>query len=140
VPNVHGFHDVRQMDIHMAEPLVPEPNMVKVEVTIGKLKKYKPLCTDQIRAKFIKAGGETLHTEIHRLIYSIWNKEELSQQWKESIIVPIYKKGDKTVYKILSNILLARLAHMSMKLLGIISVSSIVTDLLLIKFSTFARY
>jgi hypothetical protein len=46
----------------------------------------------------------------------------LPQQWKESIIVPIYKKGDKTdcnnyrgisilsiTYKILSNILLARL-------------------------------
>jgi hypothetical protein len=29
-------------------------------------------------------------------IHSIWNKEELPQQWKESIILPIYKKGDKT--------------------------------------------
>jgi hypothetical protein len=38
-----------------------------------------------------------LHYEIHKLICSIWNKEELSEQWKESIIVPIYKKGDKTV-------------------------------------------
>jgi hypothetical protein len=27
---------------------------------------------------------------------SIWNKEELPQQWKESIIVPIYKKADRT--------------------------------------------
>jgi hypothetical protein len=46
----------------------------------------------------------------------------LSQQWKESVIVPVYKKGDKTdcnnyqgifllstAYKILSNIILARL-------------------------------
>jgi hypothetical protein len=49
-------------------------------------------------------------------------KEVLPQQWKESTIVLIYKKGDKTdcnnyrgisilstAYKILSNILLARL-------------------------------
>jgi len=28
------------------------------------------------------------------LINFIWNKEELPEQWKESIIVPIYKKGD----------------------------------------------
>jgi hypothetical protein len=70
----------------------------------------------------MKAGGETLYSEIHRLICSIWNKEELPQQWKESIIVPIYKMGGKTdcnnyrgtsllstAYKILSNILLAGL-------------------------------
>jgi hypothetical protein len=31
----------------------------------------------------------------HKLINSIWNKEELPDQWKESIIVPIHKKGDK---------------------------------------------
>jgi hypothetical protein len=30
------------------------------------------------------------------LINSIWNKEELPDQWKESIIVPVHKKGDKT--------------------------------------------
>jgi hypothetical protein len=69
--------------------------------------------------------------EIHRLICSIWNKEELPQQWKESIIIPIYKKGDKTdcnnyrgisllsiAYKILSNILLARLTAYVNKIIG----------------------
>jgi hypothetical protein len=51
----------------------------------------------------------------------IWNKGELPHQWKESILVPIHKQGDKTdcsnyqgisllstSYKILSNILLSR--------------------------------
>ena len=50
---------------------------------------------------------------------SIQNKEELPEEWEVSIIVPIYKMGDKidcnnyrgisllpTTYKILSNILL----------------------------------
>jgi hypothetical protein len=27
---------------------------------------------------------------------SVWNKEELPDQWKESIIIPIHKKCDKT--------------------------------------------
>jgi sorting nexin-29 len=62
------------------------------------------------------------YAEIHRLIRCIWNKEELPQQWKESIIVPIYKNEDKsgchnyrgsslllTAYNILPNILPARL-------------------------------
>jgi hypothetical protein len=82
------------MDIHTAEPLGPEPSLVEVETATGKLKSYKSPGTDQIPDEMIKAGGETLCSEIHRLICSIWNKEELPQQWKESIIVPIYKKGD----------------------------------------------
>jgi hypothetical protein len=41
VLNVHGFHDVRQMDIHTAEPLVAEPSLVELEIAIGKLKIYK---------------------------------------------------------------------------------------------------
>jgi hypothetical protein len=92
VLNVHGVHDVRQVDIHMAEPLVPEPSLVEVEIAIGKLKSYKSLGTYQIPAELIKAGGEILHCEIHRLICSIWNKEKLPQQWKESIIVPIHER------------------------------------------------
>jgi hypothetical protein len=59
------------MDIHTAEPLVPEPNLVEVEITIGKVKSYKSPGTDQILAELIKAGGETLCSEIHNLIYSV---------------------------------------------------------------------
>jgi hypothetical protein len=33
---------------------------------------------------------------ILKLIISIWNKKELHEEWKESVIVPIYKQGDKT--------------------------------------------
>jgi hypothetical protein len=75
---------------------VPEPSLVEVEIVIGKLKKYKSSSTDQIPAELFKAEGETLYSEIHRLICSTWNKEELPQQWKESLIVPIYEKGNAT--------------------------------------------
>jgi hypothetical protein len=56
VLNVHGVHNVRQKDIQTAEPLVPEPSLVKVETAIGNLKSYKSLDNDQIPAKLIKAG------------------------------------------------------------------------------------
>jgi hypothetical protein len=52
-------HDVRQMNIHTAEPFVPELSIVKMEISIGKLKMYKSLDTDKILAKLIKVGGET---------------------------------------------------------------------------------
>jgi hypothetical protein len=61
----------------------------------------------------------------------IWNKEELPEEWKESIIVHIHKKRDKTdynnyrgisllptTYKILSNILLSRLIPYAEKIMG----------------------
>jgi hypothetical protein len=70
VLNVHRVHDVRQMDIHTAEPLMPEPSLVEVEIAIVKLKSYKSPGTDNIPAELIKAGGETLYSEIHRLICS----------------------------------------------------------------------
>jgi hypothetical protein len=69
--NVQGVHDVRQMDIHTAEPLVSEPSLVEVEIAIGKLKSYKSVGADQIPAELIKGGGETLCSEIHKLIYTI---------------------------------------------------------------------
>jgi hypothetical protein len=105
VLNVHGIHDVRQIDIHTAEPLVPKLSLVKVEIAIGKFKSYKSPGTDQIPAELNKAGGETLYSEIHRLICCIWNKEELPQQWKESIIVPIYKKGIRLIVIIIKEYL-----------------------------------
>ena len=36
--NVHGVHDVRQAEIHAAEPLVPEPSAFEVELDIEKVK------------------------------------------------------------------------------------------------------
>jgi len=67
----------------------------------------------------IKASCRTICLEIWKLITSIW-KEKLPEELKESILVPIHKKGYKTdcnnyrgtsllptTYKILSNILLS---------------------------------
>jgi hypothetical protein len=94
--NVHSISDVRQIEIHTAEPLVPGHSHLEVEISIAKLKKYKTPGSDQIPAELYQVGGELLVSAIHKLITSIWNKEELPDQWKESIIIPIHKRGDKT--------------------------------------------
>jgi hypothetical protein len=75
VLNVHGVHDVRQMDIHTTEPLVPEFSLVNMK-TAEKMKRYKSSGTDQTPTELTKAEGE-LHSEIHKLTCSIWNKEKL---------------------------------------------------------------
>jgi hypothetical protein len=54
---------------------VPEPSIYEVEVNIRKLKRYKSPGSDQIPAELIQAGREILHSEIHKLIMLVWNKE-----------------------------------------------------------------
>jgi len=129
--NVHGVKEVGQAEIHTAEPLVPEPSASEVELAIEKLKSHKWPGIDQIPAELIKEGGRTIYLEIHKLIISISKKDKLPEDWKEWIIVPIHKKGDKTdcnnyrgisllpaTYKILSNILLSRLIPYATEIIG----------------------
>jgi hypothetical protein len=76
-------------------------------------------------------GGETLRSEIHKLINSLWSKEELLEQRNEYTIVPIYEKGRKTdcsnfqgisllspSYNTLSSILVSRLGPYVDEIIG----------------------
>jgi len=92
--HVHGVSNVRQTDIHTAEPVVPELSAFEVELAIEKLKSHKSPGIDPIPAELMKAGSRTICYEIHKVTISMWNKEELPEEWKESIIVPICKKGN----------------------------------------------
>lgn len=53
-----------------------EPSALEVEIAIEKVKRHKLLDIDPIPVELIKAGGRTIHSEHHQLIYSIWKKEE----------------------------------------------------------------
>jgi hypothetical protein len=77
--NVHGVNDFSQTEIHTGEPLVPEPTSFEVEIATEKLKRYKSQGINQTLAEMIQVGGDTLHSESHRLINSVWNKENLPQ-------------------------------------------------------------
>ena len=129
--NVHKGNDVGGIQIQTAEPLIPKPTLLEVEITIGKLKKYKSPGIDQIPAELIQDGRNSLLSEIYKLLLAIWKNDMLPEQWKESIIVPIYKKGEKTncsnyrgisllltSYKILSSIILGRLTPYVDEIIG----------------------
>jgi hypothetical protein len=44
--NVHRVCDVRQIEIHAAEPLVPDPGPFEVEIGIAKLKRHCDVMAD----------------------------------------------------------------------------------------------
>jgi hypothetical protein len=114
----------------LASP-VQHNSAFEVESATKILKRHKSPGIDKIPAELIKTGSRTIRSDTHKLINSISNKEELPEQWKESITVPIYTKNDKTdssnyqgisllstTYKILSNILLSRLTPYAEEIIG----------------------
>jgi hypothetical protein len=103
--------------------------------------------SDQIPAELTEARDELLLSAIHKHINSIRNKEELPDQWKEFIIVPIHKKGDKAdcdftinFLTILWKILLSKLSPYIDDIISIIIVGFDVKDQLLIRFYASVRY
>jgi hypothetical protein len=48
--NVHKVSDVKQIEIHTAEPLVPGPSHLEVEIAVAKLKNHKSPGRNQILA------------------------------------------------------------------------------------------
>jgi hypothetical protein len=69
--NVHMVSDVRQIEIHTAEPLVPSPSPFYFEIAIENMKRYKLSGSDQIPAEVIQTGSESLLSEIHKLNRSV---------------------------------------------------------------------
>jgi hypothetical protein len=108
-----------------------EASASEFELANEKSERHKSLGIDLILAELIKAGSRTILSQITSLIDSIWNKEELLEEWKDSIIATISLKGDKTEsnnyrgislllipYKRLSNILPSRLIPNTDDLIG----------------------
>jgi hypothetical protein len=97
-----------------------------------KFEKVEIASSDDILAELVQAGSEILLSATHKLINYIQNKEELPDQWKESVIVPVHKKSDKTdcnnycvisllstSYKILLNILLSMISPYIDEIIGV---------------------
>jgi hypothetical protein len=74
--NVLGVDYVREIDMHTAEPLVPEPNCLHIATAIEQLKRYESPGIDQISAELVEVVGNTLCFEFLKLINYIWIKKE----------------------------------------------------------------
>jgi hypothetical protein len=134
-------------------PLVLEPRALEFDTVIEMVKTHKSTGTDQSTVELIIAGCRTIRCEIQQLINSILNKEEMPEEWKESIIGSIYKKGAKADhsnyrgisrlsirYKVLSYICCQVYLPVQRNLLWIINVDSDTTGQLLIIYSAFVKY
>ena len=64
---------------------------------LTKLKENKAPGPDCVTAELIKSGGYILKSRISDMLIKIWNSEQISEEWTEGIICPIYKKEDRRV-------------------------------------------
>ena len=101
------------------------PTLDEVRKCVLSLKNNKSPGTDGIPAEFYKYGGIALAESLHDMIRVMWAHEEIPDEWRESLIVSIFKnKGEKSICgnsrgisllvvagKILAKIMLSRLVE-----------------------------
>ena len=119
--NLHGVKEVKQTEIHIEEPPVPDPSIFEVEMANEKLKTHKSPGTDQIPAEMIAAGVEQFDVRsinlyilfgIRRNFLRSGRRQSLylfMRRVIKQIIVIIEASLFSTAYKFWSNILLSRL-------------------------------
>jgi hypothetical protein len=121
---------------------VEEIKIEDVENAIRNLKNNKAAGRDGIHSELIKYGGNKLLNRIYELARQIWEEEGIPEEWRETIIVPIHKKGDRdkcknyrgitlgnAAYKILMNIILDKIKSYIEKITGNIRMDSEMEEL-----------
>ena len=109
-------------EISKDEVEIEELTIEGVKKTIRNLKNNKVAGTDGIHPELIKYGGNKLLNSMYELVRQVWEEERMPEEWKETIIIPIHKRGDRdrcanykeialrnAAYKILSDIILGKI-------------------------------
>lgn len=64
---------------------------------VKNLKNHKSAGENGVVAELIKYGGDELRKRLYELIVEVWNSEEMPEEWAKAVIIPLHKKGDRTV-------------------------------------------
>ena len=100
-------------------------------MAIQQLKLNKASGYDDLLAELFKGSGDELVRCMHHLLCNIWSLESMSSDWSLSLLRPVFKKGDATIfsnyrgirllmiaYRILSSVLCERLKPFLDKMIG----------------------
>ena len=67
----------------------------KIEKCVRKLKNNKTGGSDGLVGELLKYGGGGKVDLLHQLFKVVWHEETVPKQWREGLIVNLFKKGDK---------------------------------------------
>ncbi len=83
---------IPQRDVE--EALGVRPSLEEVQKAIAEMKNGKAAGSSSIISEIMKAGGLVFANALLTLLDSVWEEERVPQDWVDSILVPIPKKGD----------------------------------------------
>lgn len=122
---------VRKTVFQKAEPLIDDITQDETDKAIDSLKNWKAPGSDNIQAELIKYSGKETRYFIFKVCQKTWREARMPRSWKEAIIIPLHKKGEKTdcanyrgisllntAYKVFSKVLLSRLTPYVEECLG----------------------
>lgn len=72
------------------------PTSSEIEEGLRWLKRNKAAGPDGLSPSLFKEGGQVIVQELTSLLQCIWETERVPQDWCKSVVVPIFKKGDRT--------------------------------------------
>jgi hypothetical protein len=75
--------------------VLPAPTLEEVKEQIKAIKNNRAPGVDNITGEMIKYGRDGLLKQVFVLIYKVWNKEKMPEEWSTAVICSIHKKGSK---------------------------------------------
>jgi len=82
-------------EIIKVEVEVEQLTLEDVKKAIRNLKNNRVAGTDGIHLELIKYGGNKLLNRMYELVRQVWEEERIHEEWKETIIISIHKRGDR---------------------------------------------
>ena len=70
------------------------PCLDETQLMIDKLKSHKAAGVDEITAEVLKMGGDSVVAWLHEIIVDVWESGKAPPEWKQALIVPLFKSGD----------------------------------------------
>ena len=78
------------------EWLAEVPAVEEVLRAIRSLRPGKAPGRDDLPGEMLREGGVCAQTALHDIITTVWTTGRVPQDWKDALVVPLFKKGDRT--------------------------------------------
>jgi hypothetical protein len=66
-----------------------------------KLKYNKAPHKDKLHSELFKYAGNLFHNKLLKFLNTIWYDSTTSRSWQKAVVIPVYKKGDTKIQKII---------------------------------------